>query len=234
MISVAMAAYNGEKYIKQQLDSIMPQLAELDEVIISLDPSTDRTREILQEYASVDARVKLFVGPGQGLMANFENAIKNCNGDVIFLADQDDCWNIDKVQSCMECFKNPQVMVVLHDASVWDKDLKNRKIDSFFEYKGCKEGFWHNVIKNSYMGCCMAFRRELVQWMLPFPKKIPMHDQWIGLLGEKYGKCVFLKKDLLKYRRHEGNMTRLTHTSVMQMLKWRIQILNALKREKEN
>ena len=99
---------------------------------------------------------------------------------------------------------------------------------SFFSYKGCKPGILNNIVKNSYMGCAMAFRKELLQYVLPFPQKIPMHDQWIGLVAEKKGKVVFLPKQLLKYRRHGENATDMRHSTVRNMLKWRTQILIAL------
>lgn len=228
MVSVAMAVYNGEKYLREQMDSILVQLREPDEVVVSLDPSVDGSEVILQEYCQRDARVRVVPGPGEGLMRNFENAIVQCRGDILFLADQDDCWEKDKLEACLACFEDEKVFVVLHDAKVLDGNLKNVIYPSFFSYKGCKKGFWNNIIKNSYMGCCMAFRREVLDYALPFPKNIPMHDQWIGLLAERYGKSVFLEKPLLLYRRHEKNMTGLSHAGFFQMLLWRIQIIRAV------
>ena len=91
-ISVAMAVYNGSKYIRQQIDSILPQLREGDELIISYDESQDDTLEIIRTYERKDARVKVFTDPGSGVTDNFNNAISHCTGDYIFLSDQDDVW----------------------------------------------------------------------------------------------------------------------------------------------
>lgn len=233
MVSVAMAVYNGERYLREQMDSILVQLQAGDEVVVSLDPSMDGGEAILREYCLRDDRVRMVSGPGRGLMKNFENAIMQCKGDVIFLADQDDCWEPDKVKACLACFEEPEVWVVLHDARVLDGNLQDVIYPSFFSYKGSKKGFWRNVLKNSYMGCCMAMRREVLYYALPFPENIPMHDQWIGLLAERYGKSVFLAKPLLLYRRHEGNMTGLSHAGLFQMLLWRIQIIMAVYRAKK-
>lgn len=96
MISVCVATYNGEKYLQEQLDSILIQLAPDDELIISDDFSTDKTRSILDSYRA-DPRIKLLEGPQKGIIKNFEHAINQASGDLIFLADQDDVWLPDKV-----------------------------------------------------------------------------------------------------------------------------------------
>ena len=85
---------------------------------------------------------------------------------------------------------------MLHNAYVTDKDL-NITDYSFFEKRGSKRGFLRNIVKNSYMGCCMAFDRKLLKHILPMPKYIPMHDQWIGLMGEVYGKVVLIDTPLI-------------------------------------
>ena len=100
-ISVAMAAYNGESFILEQLASILNQLGEDDEVIVSIDPSKDNTLNVVKALAELDARVKPVEGEGKGLICNFENAIEQCTGDVIFLSDQDDVWADDKIATVM-------------------------------------------------------------------------------------------------------------------------------------
>lgn len=227
-ISVALAACNGENYIMEQLNSILNQLARDDEVCVSVDPSTDDSYGMMVRFSEQEPRVKVGRGPGQGVLKNVEQALKMCTGDIIFLADQDDVWMEDKVLCVRECFSDSGVLLVLHDVVVMNGNLTQVRCESFFSYKGCKLGILNNIVKNSYMGCAMAFRRELLQYVLPFPKNIPMHDQWIGLAAEKKGKVVFLQKKLLKYRRHGDNATDMRHSTVWNMLKWRIQILTAL------
>ena len=104
-VSVAMATYNGEKYIKEQIDSILNNLEKSDELIISDDGSKDGTIKIIQEYQKKDSRIKLYDGPKNGVKQNFANAIKNCSGEYIFLADQDDIWNDKKVEKVFPLYQ---------------------------------------------------------------------------------------------------------------------------------
>jgi glycosyltransferase involved in cell wall biosynthesis len=230
-ISVALAAYNGALYIRQQLDSILDNLAAEDEIVISDDGSTDGTLAILEEYRARDDRIRLLNGPGEGVIANFEHAISECRGDYIFLADQDDLWMPDKAEKVMRMFADPKVFLVIHDAKVMNADLSETLMESFFAYRSSKPGVWNNLLKNRYMGCCMAFRRELVPKLVPIPRDIPMHDQWIGLLSDYYyGKSVFLRETLLYYRRHAGAVSDFEHNSVMVMLKNRFRIYYNLRK----
>ena len=230
-ISVAIAAYNGESFILEQLASILNQLGEGDEVIVSIDPSKDNTLNVVKALAELDARVKPVEGEGKGLIRNFEHAIEQCTGDVIFLSDQDDVWAEDKVATVMPAFTERGADLVLHNCDVVDVFLKPVEGgENFFATHGSKPGFFKNFVKNSYMGCCMAFRKELVREFLPFPAKIPMHDQWIGLIAERCGAVIeFIDKPLLHYRRHGGNVSDTRHASLFKMLKWRWNVLNSLK-----
>lgn len=224
-ISVAMAVYNGEEYLSEQINSILCQLGNDAELVISLDPSEDASEAVIDGYAAADHRVKKVWGKGNGLIKNFENAIMNCNGDIIFLADQDDVWLEGKVESCLDCFKDEKVMAVVHDAFVCSGKLDEVLFPSFFEYKNCRNGIIKNIVRNSYMGCCMVFRRDLLKWVIPFPVKIPMHDQWIGIMAELHGKAVFLEEKLIKYRRHGGNKSNMSHAGIFRMIIWRVEIV---------
>lgn len=223
-VSVAMAAYNGEAYIEEQIASILLQLKETDELIVSLDPSSDWTKELLRKIRKKDVRVRLVRGKGKGVIKNFENAIRYCKNDIIFLSDQDDVWKSDKVEKVLECFENEKTMVVMHDAEIVNQ-IKECSHPSFMTYRGCRTGIFKNIAKNSYIGCCMAFRKELKPYILPFPKNIPMHDQWIGLVGEIVGMNVMMDSTLIYYRRHDHNVSSDHHANVRQMLLWRINLV---------
>jgi glycosyltransferase involved in cell wall biosynthesis len=224
-ISVALAAYNGALYIRQQLDSILDNLSAEDEIVISDDGSTDGTIGIIEEYRKRDGRIRLLKGPGEGVIANFEHAISECRGTYIFLADQDDLWMPDKTAKVMTAFSDPKVHLVIHDAKVMNADLSETLMESFFTYRGSKPGVWVNLLKNRYMGCCMAFRRELIPKILPIPRDIPMHDQWIGLVCDHfYGNSVFLKEVLLYYRRHADAVSDFEHNSFAVMLHNRLHL----------
>lgn len=225
MISVALAAYKGEKYIEEQLLSILPQLSASDEIIVSDDRPGGATERIVKRIMADAPRVVYVEGKGRGVVQNFVNAIRYCRGDKIFLCDQDDVWLPNKVSAVMEAFDEGATLV-LHNAYVTDKDL-NITDYSFFEKRGSKKGFWRNIIKNSYMGCCMAFDRKLLKKIMPIPRYIPMHDQWIGLMGEKYGKVKFIDTPLIYYRVHGGNVTG-GETTLEQKLRWRQYLLKRL------
>jgi len=198
-ISVCIATYNGEKYIRQQLGSILGQIGESDEIIISDDSSSDRTVEIIKTFD--DKRIGLlennrFHSPAY----NFENALEKATGDIIFLSDQDDIWLENKVKIMMELLQ--QYELVVSDCIVINEN-EDILQESFFKIRGSKKGLLNNLVKNSYMGCCMAFNRRILDIALPFPDNLPMHDMWIGMIGELYGKTYFCDQKLIKYRRHE-------------------------------
>jgi glycosyltransferase involved in cell wall biosynthesis len=200
MISVCIATYNGEKYIKEQLDSILLQLRENDEIIISDDGSCDRTMEIVNSYE--DNRIKIFHNSFKNLILNFEFALKQATGDYIFLSDQDDVWLPNKIEVCRGYLSS--FYVVVSNCKVVNQDLQIIS-DSFFELNNSKKGLISSLIKNSYLGCCLAFRRELLEKALPFPKNIPMHDIWLGLVSELFYKVKFIEEPLMLYRRHGAN-----------------------------
>lgn len=230
-ISIALATYNGEKYITEQLESILPQLAPEDEIIISDDGSTDRTLEIIAGFCS--PQIHVYKNAGKGVINNFENAIRHTAGDIIFLCDQDDVWHADKVTIIKKYFTLTNARLIVSDAYVTDESL-NIIEASFFKLMNSGSGFAKNFIKNTFLGCCMAFRKELKQIVLPFPDKIPMHDSWLGLLAELNGKVLFIPEKLIYYRRHGNNATVLKRDSILQSLLWRKNLaLELFKRQRE-
>ena len=223
-VSVAMAACNGKPYIQEQVDSILEQLDGNAELIISCDPSADGTREYLRELYGGDGRVICIGGPGKGIAKNFENALKHCGNEYVFLSDQDDVWLPGKVENVMREFSRTHAALILHDAEIVDESLHCIQ-PSFFEWRGCKSGFYHNLLRNSYIGCCMAFKKELLSAALPFPDRLPMHDQWLGLLAERYAEVRLLNEPLIRYRRHGNNASSDRHAGVWQMLRWRTNLI---------
>ena len=153
-----------------------------------------------------------------------EHAIRCTRGRYIFLADQDDIWMEHKVERVLEAFERKKAMVVIHDTAVFEGDNPQQiEIESFFRFRGSRAGVWKNMLKNSYIGCCMAFRRELKEIILPIPNQIEMHDQWIGILGDyTAGKSFFLQEPLLLYRRHGDNNSSMKHYGFGKMLRNRI------------
>ena len=232
-VSVALAAKDGAQFILAQVESVLLQLDEArgDELVISVDPSLDDTADIARRFSEKSPLVKYIDGPGRGVQANFEHALNACQGDYIFLCDQDDVWMPNKVEEVMKALEVDSAELVLHDAMVVDEGLKQLHA-SFFEQRGSKQGVWQNILKNSFMGCCMAFKKELLQTALPFPVKIPMHDQWLGLMATQQGTVSFLPQQLIKYRRHTNTATANEHAGVWQMIAWRYDIIRALQERK--
>ena len=186
-ISVAMAYYNGGTYIEEQIDSILSQLGNQDEVIVSVDGASDGSEPILLNMEKKDCRIQVIKGPGKGVVKNFENAIRHCTGDIIYLSDQDDIWKPDKVKKVNAAFDNLEVKAILHDAEIIDENGKATGAESLFALRKSKPGILKNLIKNSYVGCCMAFRKELIPVICPIPKEMYMHDYWIGTAAEYMG-----------------------------------------------
>ncbi|MBS1507154.1 MAG: glycosyltransferase family 2 protein [Bacteroidetes bacterium] len=199
--SVCMAVHNGALYLMEQIDSILPQLGPADELVISDDNSSDESVEIIKSYR--DERVRI-LAPRQfgNPVRNFEYLLTNCEGDNIFLSDQDDVWHPEKINKMKVSLQTHDLVVC--DCSLVDNE-RNIKVDSFFEFNQVRSGLVRNLIRNSFVGCCMAFKRNLKEAALPFPKGIPMHDQWIGLLGLRSFSVKFLPEVLVEHRLHQRN-----------------------------
>lgn len=219
MISVCMTTFNGERYVHRQIQSILSQLPSDAELIISDDGSADHTVSIIRSF--YDPRIRLIHGPGKGVVANFEHAITAAQGDIIFLSDQDDVWRYDKISKVLDCFNTNNCELVLHDATLVDANM-NILSPSFFSYRNVHHGLFQNFIRNSYTGCCMAFRSSIKSKILPFPDKIEMHDWWIGLIEEYSNSSFFLSECLIDYCRHGDNVTTLHHYTIPRMIKNRV------------
>lgn len=204
-VSVAMAVYNGEKYLDEQIQSILPQFADNDELIISYNKSDDSTLRIINKYSELDSRVKVIECDSTGVITNFENAIVACSGKFIFLADQDDIWISNKLEIVLEYLKDTNTILIIHGLKVIDEN--SSIINDTYDIKFHKSGVLNNIIKNSFQGCCMAFKKELRPAILPIPSNVPMHDQWIGLLACYFGKVIFIDNELILYRRHGLNVS---------------------------
>ncbi len=205
MISVCIATYNGADVILEQLNSILPQLGEGDEVIISDDGSTDGTRELVAGIG--DARIRTIDGPAQGSpIPNFENALRHAQGDYIFLSDQDDCWMEGKLQASLEKLRDGYDCVMT-DCVVTDAELRTM-YPSFYDCNRTREGRYYNLLlKNGYIGGCMAFTRRLKERCLPFPPHIPMHDLWIGNVAAFYYRVAFIHRPYSYFRRSGNNVS---------------------------
>lgn len=234
MISVCVATYNGERFIREQLVSILSQLGPQDEVIVSDDGSTDRTLAIVTGMR--DPRIRIIRHTGSVRYShsfdcvthNFEYALHHASGDFIFLSDQDDLWLPGKVENMRK--KLQDHLLVLSDCKVSDSSLHILH-DSYFRLNGLRKGILRNLFRNSFLGSCMAFRRELLDKVLPFPPHSVPHDIWLGLLASRYGKVAFLEQPLIIYRRHDATVSASCSKSSFSLwfkILYRIRCLSAL------
>lgn len=224
MISVCLACYNGGKFIAEQVKSILAS-ARVSELLVSDDGSTDDTAQVLAAIA--DPRMKLLRGPGRGAAANFEFLLGQASGQVIFLSDQDDVWLPGKVDAMLRALERADLVVC--DCAVVDSQLAVIA-PSFFKARGSGPGLLKNLWRNSFLGCCMAFRREILAYVLPFPARVPMHDWWIGLMASRKARVLFLDEILTLYRRHGGNATYavVSQAPFSRQLRWRLSLAAAL------
>ena len=225
MISVCIATYNGERFIREQIDSILRQLSSDDEIIVSDDGSTDDTISIINSID--DKRIRIIEGPRKhSPTLNFECAMKEAKGDYIFLADQDDVWKPNKVEVCIKWLQNYDCVV--SDAEVTDSNL-NPLYPSLYAIMQVRQGHIYNTVwKNGYTGCCMAFRRNVLEASLPFPKNIPMHDIWIGNVAAYKYNMKFIPDKLIYFRRHNETIScngKGSKYSMWQQIKFRWSVI---------
>ena len=212
-IDILMATYNGKKYLKEQIESILNQTYTEFNLLISDDASTDNTMEILKQYAIKDTRIKIFKNENnQGLIRNFESLLNKVTCKYYMLADQDDIWNKDKIEKSIKKIEDTNSNLVFCDLEVVDSNL-NLIHNSYWKQKG----FYNRIIKhngfdalylNNYItGCTIIAKSEILKNILPLPKdaKYLIHDYWIALMSSNNGNISYINEQLIKYRQHEKN-----------------------------
>ncbi len=224
-ISVCLASFNGEKYIHAQIKSIIDQLGINDELIICDDGSTDNTLKIIDQFN--DERIQLYKDRNHfNPIFNFESAINFSIKEIIVLSDQDDVWmpnRIDIIKSHFNKTNEVKYNLLVMDAEGIDSE-GNTLYPSMLKYLNARRGILKNIKKNSYIGCCLAFSKDVKNLITPFPINIPMHDVWIGIICDLYGSVYFDKRISLIYRRHGNNFTRERY-NIFRSIGWRIMLL---------
>ncbi len=222
-IDVLMATYNGEKYVAEQIESILNQTYSAIRLIISDDASTDGTRQILQEYAEKDKRIQLFFQENNlGYIGNFEFLLTKVENEIFMLCDQDDVWKEDKIQKTYEKCQIEQADLVFTDLEVVDEHLKTI-YPSFNDYmlltrkiKKYSSDYRMQYLYNCVTGCTLLSKKKYIPDMLPLPKesKYVVHDLWIALtVMLKGGKVAYLDEKTIYYRQHGNNQIGTEKTS---------------------
>ena len=212
MVSVVIAVYKGSKHISEQILSILPQLKNEDEIIVSDDRPGGITERIVKKIAAEDSRVIWVEGKNKGSIANVVNALRHCKGDIIFFAEAKNVWLPDKVKRVLEAFSQGADLV-LHNAYITD-ELLNITDYSLFEKIHAKRGVPGNIRRNSYYLPCLAIRRKMLKKIMPVPKAVPDIGQWIGLVCELYGKVRLVDLPLVYCRVNSAEKERFEKSFV--------------------
>lgn len=213
-IDILLPTYNGEKYLKEQIDSILNQTYKNIRLIISDDCSKDSTPKILEEYRGKDERIELYLQKENiGVVKGIEFLLKKVKSNYYMLADQDDVWLPMKVEKSIETLKKENADLVFGDLEVVDQDLKtmypsfgdfmllNRKIKKYIN------SYKVNYLYNCVTGCTVLSKKEFIEKILPIPteSKYLIHDHWIGLVVALNGKLAYMPEKYIKYRQHGNN-----------------------------
>lgn len=207
-ISVALCTYNGEQYLREQIESILGQSIPPDEIVVTDDRSTDATVRILEDYAATTC-LRYVVNESQlGFVKNFEKAILMCRGEFILLSDQDDVWKPDKIERLLEAI-NDHLLVYsnaqLVDARLNSLDKNLLDLDRIVPMTGRSNKAF--VFQNCVSGNTLMFRRDLVDLALPFPDGIPFHDGYLAFIASTCGTIGYVDEPLVLYRQHASNVT---------------------------
>lgn len=206
LVSIALATYNGELYLREQLDSLLNQTYKNIEIVVSDDCSTDGTQSILQEYAHKDKRVYWSVNKNnQGFISNFSRAVSLCSGEVIFLCDQDDVWYERKIEKHLERYKDSTIQWAYNEVVVTDK---NRKIigyltDTILDY-WTRRNLLYYTWGSCVLGCATSYRASLIKNIWPADQNAPGHDSWIQLAIYP-ARSAYVPEVLQQYRQHNQN-----------------------------
>jgi glycosyltransferase involved in cell wall biosynthesis len=231
--SVVLCTYNGAKYIRAQLSSILEQSIAPDEVLIFDDCSSDATLasiESLREYAAARG-ISLEVmqnARNLGYIKNFEHGVLQCHGEVIFLSDQDDVWMPNKIETLLPYFDDAKVPTLVYsDAELVDADLHPlgatqsqalRVMPAELALVHSQQGFTVLLKRNLVTGATVAFSRSLLPVAVPFPE-VWIHDEWLAIIAAAIGQLIFCPVSLIKYRQHPSNQIGLREQSSIERVR---------------
>lgn len=214
-ICILLATYNGEKYLKQQLDSLFDQTCEDFQILARDDGSTDATVDILRSHNVFLLEGGENVGAKRSFGFLLEYALQKTDAQYFMFCDQDDIWLSDKIEKTIkkmleiESGDFKKSALVHTDLRVVDERL-DEIASSFWRYEHidpAKNTLNRLLMQNTITGCTTMINRSLASLALPIPKECIMHDWWIGLVASACGKISYLSEPTIKYRQHKGNDT---------------------------
>lgn len=214
---VVLATYNGQRYLQQQLDSLLGQSVSNTRILIGDDGSSDGTLTLIDQYSSKSPeRVQVLPKDrgGKGACGNFNRLLLATDAPYVFLCDQDDVWDEDKISVALELLRelesvhgNEMPILVHTDLRVVDQSLAVTS-DSFFEFQNLDaqaSSFKQLLVQNMVTGCTVVVNRALLNKALPIPEDAIMHDWWLALVAAAFGKIGFVNRATMSYRQHGAN-----------------------------
>lgn len=213
-VHIVLATYNGERFLREQMDSVLAQTYENITVEVCDDGSTDGTAAIVREYEDQDDRVKLHLNPKNlGYVKNFLEGVKRCQAPYVMLCDQDDIWKQDKVEKTLRAMQDAEKnmtgkpVLVFTDAVNFDsetgEDLGFFHETSHLDVKRVDTA--HLFMENKCIGCTMMMNRAILSYLEELPEEIRVHDWWLALICSHFGTIEYVPQATLRYRQHEGN-----------------------------
>lgn len=214
---IVLASYNGEKYLREQIESLITcveksKIGRIGKLVISDDNSQDSTTKILNDYKIKYPYIYICNNEyKRGVKGNFQNGLNMTTNDYVFLSDQDDVWISDKIEKSLhymikiESLNQELPVLILSNLNYVDEEL---------QYLGSGHDFLENdpesPILTSYrsfgQGCTMLLNRKLIEKSTPVPNEAVMHDWWFLLVASNFGKVKYIKSPLMNYRQHNDNV----------------------------
>ena len=226
-ISVALCTYNGEKYLPEQLDSIISQSFPPYEIIIVDDGSSDDTLSVLKQYSMKYQNIHVFCNEERlGFIGNFSLAVSKTHGDYVALADQDDIWTNNHLEALLHGIGHNAICV--GDAIMIDSEGK----ETGERYSDIKKNYFiptNSVSKayrivynlNPYQGASMLIDRNWVETYLPIPEEAGFHDTFLAGCASLTKGLAVIPDIINRYRMHEGQVTTTWKISVYKELRHR-------------
>jgi glycosyltransferase involved in cell wall biosynthesis len=210
LISVAMASFNGEKFIEKQIESIYSQTYRNIELVVCDDHSSDSTKILLDKHIKRQNFRYLINKNNLGFVKNFERAITSCKGDYIALADQDDIWLPHKLETLISNIGNHSL--ICSDSELIDRDgdilaPSFQTLSKTYKKVPANEQFRLFTFRNYVTGCTAMFKREVLTKAMPFPEGIRYHDWWLALVASSMNGVIYIPERLVQYRQHGENDT---------------------------
>lgn len=212
LVSVVMATYNGEYFLKEQLDSVLAQTYDNIEIIIVDDSSVDSTLSIIESYIAKYECIKLYVNEKNlGVAKSFERGISFAKGDFISFCDQDDFWLPNKIEILVNNIG--QNLLIHSDAFLVDEKLNIIK-NSLTSVKGrIRNTFAEYLFGNDVTGCTAMISKKCIEIAMPFPDDFFMHDHYFALVASYFNKIKYIDDKLIMYRQHSSNAVGVSRMS---------------------